>query len=95
MQAVQHCENKAIFVRAFHAPEGNVVIVQDLGQGIPETVLIRWAEPFASDRKDGLGLGLAISEAIAHQHSGQLNLENLPSGARATLILPEPPKVGP
>lgn len=54
--------------------------VLDSGPGVPAEVIQRWGEPFVSTRREGLGLGLAISREIAHQHGGQLRLANRPEG---------------
>lgn len=65
------------------------VLVRDHGQGVPAEVLDHWGAPFKTTRKHGLGLGLAISRSIAHQHQGRLNLRNHPQGgAEAVLALP-------
>lgn len=63
--------------------------LRDSGPGVPAEVLARWGDPFVSTRREGLGLGLAISRAIAEQHHGQLLLRNHPEGgAEAELQLP-------
>jgi signal transduction histidine kinase len=68
-----------------------LVRLHDSGPGLPAEVLARWGDPFVSTRSDGLGLGLAISRAIAEQHGGQLLLRNHPDGgAVAELLLPLP-----
>jgi len=60
--------------------------VLDSGPGVPAEVLERWGEPFVSTRREGLGLGLAISREIARQHGGQLHLANRPEGGTEVLL---------
>jgi signal transduction histidine kinase len=74
--------------------------VEDSGGGFQEAFLSRAFDPFARDvegSKDqgGAGLGLAIVRAIARAHGGTARAENIPGGARVTMILAdegEPPR---
>ena len=50
----------------------------------------RLFEPFASTKPGGLGLGLAVSRAIAEAHGGSLRAEACASG-NFRLILPIEP----
>jgi PAS domain S-box-containing protein len=61
--------------------------VIDNGPGVddPENIF----EPFISTKKNGMGIGLAVSRSIVEAHEGQLWAENNPDfGARFTLRLP-------
>lgn len=64
--------------------------VLDSGGGIAETDLAKVFDPFFTTKPvgEGLGLGLAISYGIVHDAGGQLQVENLPGGARFSLTLP-------
>lgn len=64
--------------------------VLDSGGGIKDTDLARVFDPFFTTKPvgEGLGLGLAISYGIVHEAGGQLQVENLPGGARFSLTLP-------
>jgi signal transduction histidine kinase len=65
------------------------VSVSDSGDGIPQPILDRIFEPFATSKEHGTGLGLAISHRIAKEHDGVLLAENqTEGGAIFTLELP-------
>ncbi len=64
-------------------------IVRDTGPGMPGDVLPHVFEPFFSTRDGGLGLGLSLSESMAHDMGGTLTAFNLtPHGAEFRLSLP-------
>ena len=71
------------------------IIVTDNGPGIPESELPRVFEPFYRVEKSrsretgGAGMGLAVAQAIARSHGGEIRLQNLPAGGlQASLELP-------
>jgi signal transduction histidine kinase len=51
-----------------------LVSVQDSGPGIPAEDRERIFDPFYTTKHDGMGLGLAISSALAARHGGKLRL---------------------
>jgi len=70
-----------------------VLDVADTGPGLPPEVLPRLFEPFFSTREGGLGLGLTLSESLAHAQGGRLSAgPATQGGACFSLRLPlEPP----
>ena len=64
-----------------------VIKVIDNGPGIAETEVI--FEPFVTTKKNGLGIGLAVSRLITEAHGGRLWAENTPNGG-ATFCLALP-----
>jgi signal transduction histidine kinase len=63
--------------------------ITDSGPGIPNSARARLFEPFFTTKPTGTGLGLAVSQAIAHAHGGRIDAANAPSGgALFTLSLP-------
>jgi two-component system sensor kinase FixL len=69
--------------------EGGRVVVEvvDTGPGLPESIAEQIFEPFRSTKSSGLGLGLAISRAIAEAHGGMLTA-GTGKGGYFRLVLP-------
>jgi signal transduction histidine kinase len=73
--------------------DANEMIIQviDNGSGIGETDEI--FDAFVTSKNSGLGIGLALSRAIAEAHGGRLWAENNPSGgATFSLTVPLSPR---
>jgi signal transduction histidine kinase len=82
------------FVKIGAERNGNSVLVRvdDTGPGIPPSVRKHLFQPFVSEGKNGLGLGLALSRQTLLDHGGDLWAEETESsGARFRLRLPCPP----
>ncbi len=63
------------------------IIVSDSGRGIAPGEAERIFEPFVSGKSSGMGLGLAVSRAIAEAHGGTLDSRSGPHG-EFYLVLP-------
>jgi two-component system sensor kinase FixL len=70
-----------------HDPQHVRIVVTDNGPGIPSASLERVFEPFVSGKPTGMGLGLAVSRAIAEAHGGTLDAMPGPRG-EFRLVLP-------
>lgn len=63
--------------------------VRDTGPGLAPGVQEQLFRPFFSTKEKGTGLGLAVTQAIVHNHAGQISAENAPGGGAAfTIRLP-------
>ena len=62
--------------------------VADNGPGVNSAVIPTLFEPLASDKANGLGLGLAISRTIVEGHGGMLWLANSAEGATFCMTIP-------
>ncbi len=72
------------------AGRGSVIKLDviDNGQGVPESLRSLLFLPLVTGRRDGTGLGLALSQQIASAHGGLLTFEPLEQGSRFRLLLP-------
>lgn len=80
-----------IEVHLLHDPgKGRVEIrVVDNGCGIPEEALEKVFEPYFTTKKQGIGLGLALTKRILEEHAGEISLLSRPGqGTQVTLKLP-------
>jgi len=69
--------------------EGVEVAIEDRGPGLPDEIRARLFHPFATGRRGGVGLGLALAHRIVVLHGGRIRLEDRPGGGtRALLTFP-------
>jgi signal transduction histidine kinase len=77
-----------VTVRQLQQRDRLLVVVEDNGPGVAETVADRLFEPFETTKRNGMGLGLTLARQIVEAHAGALHWENLPGGgARFTVAL--------
>jgi two-component system, NtrC family, C4-dicarboxylate transport sensor histidine kinase DctB len=89
--AVEGCTNAAITVTVQADLPLARITVRDSGTGIAPDDLLRVTEPFFSTKVsgEGLGLGLAISQAIVTEFGGGIEIAStLGSGTEITVSLP-------
>lgn len=78
-----------IVIEGFAAGKHVCIQVDDNGPGVPAELLPRLFLPFVSNKPGGLGMGLAISQALARSLGGTLDCETAPGGgARFRFTLP-------
>ena len=63
--------------------------VRDSGPGIADNAIEKMFAPFESTKKDGMGLGLAISRSLIESHSGELTIDgSYRNGAAFVVTIP-------
>lgn len=78
-----------VTVSLFKEGDEAVIVVEDQGEGIPESILKQVEEPFFTTKEDGTGLGLAICRRLIDENSGTLTLESTVGiGTKAVIRLP-------
>ncbi len=78
-----------IEVAVLPVPEGVEIAIEDRGPGLPEEIRARLFHPFATGRRGGVGLGLALAHRIVVLHGGRIRIEDRPGGGtRAMLFFP-------
>ena len=94
LDAVEIADRKSILIRASRE-EGQAarcrIVISNSGPAIAPDVLQRMFEPFVTTKPagKGLGLGLMLSNHIAHSFGGELRARNLtPCGAEFAVTLP-------
>ncbi len=63
--------------------------IKDHGVGVPEDLLQRIFDPYFTTKKDGSGLGLAVTYSIVQKHGGHIEVESQPNvGTTFHIYLP-------
>nr|WP_249135201.1 ATP-binding protein [Bradyrhizobium sp. AUGA SZCCT0222] len=94
LDAVESADRKSILIRASREQGQTArcrIVISNSGPAIAPDVLQRMFEPFVTTKPagKGLGLGLMLSNHIAHSFGGELRARNLtPCGAEFAVILP-------
>lgn len=88
-EAMLVTDKRVLTLRAYPSKNAVVICVKDTGKGLSQTDFATLYEPFASDKANGLGVGLSICRTIIHNHNGQLWAErNPPQGSCFYISLP-------
>ncbi|HTP49919.1 MAG TPA: ATP-binding protein [Anaeromyxobacteraceae bacterium] len=75
--------------------EGRVSVeVEDTGPGIPETVRPNLFKPFFTTKREGNGLGLAISARIVAEHGGHIGYRCPSTGGTIFTVALQPVRAG-
>lgn len=80
-----------VTVRLSSGSAGAAIAVSDNGAGLTDDVMARLFRPYASTKRGGLGLGLAIARRLARLHGGDIAIDpgRAGGGATFTLLLPD------
>jgi signal transduction histidine kinase len=91
LNAIQAMDGKGGILAVETSTEnGNVrVLIRDSGVGIPEEDLKKIFDPFYTTKKEGTGMGLALTYSIIADHSGKIDIDSTPgSGTTVKVTLP-------
>lgn len=91
VEALQQTEAPVIALDVEARIEEVVIRVSDNGPGLAPGMRERLFTPFATDKRDGLGLGLVISRDIVAGFGGELSLAPSPAGASFVIRLARAP----
>lgn len=79
--------NDDVEVRLSRLPQWLRIEVLDRGNGMNEAVLQNALMPFYSTKRNGTGLGLALTREIIEAHSGRISLQNRNDGGLCVTVL--------
>ncbi|NOH95433.1 ATP-binding protein [Vibrio sp. 99-70-13A1] len=90
IQAMENQNDKLIVISQEISTDKQLLIhIDDNGPGIESSKISTFFEPFHTTKKNGLGLGLSLSQQIVETMNGQLTACNSSlGGARFTISLP-------
>ncbi len=75
IEAMEETSDPKLTIRC-HNPE--LISIADNGPGIPEDKLEQIFIPFFTTKKNGSGIGLALSQQIMHLHKGKIDVKSEP-----------------
>jgi nitrogen fixation/metabolism regulation signal transduction histidine kinase len=88
-QAVAEVKRPRIVICTQRDAASARLTVRDNGIGFPTDILVRAFEPYVTTKARGTGLGLAIVKKIVEEHSGSIQIRNVPpAGAEVAILLP-------
>ncbi|GGL08240.1 ATP-binding protein [Deinococcus radiotolerans] len=90
LEAMAGVPRRHLSLRVRSAETSWALTVQDSGAGLTGAALANLFQPFQTSKREGLGLGLSLSQTLAQGMGGDLSGENaVAGGARFTLTLPQ------
>jgi two-component system, LuxR family, sensor kinase FixL len=81
VEAMEGSQKRELAVSTASGKDGIVTIgVADTGSGIAPEVMSQLFQPFVTNKRHGMGVGLSISRTIVEAHGGQIEVEPNPGG---------------
>ena len=82
--------SRKLTVSSSKSGSGVLIAVSDTGKGFAREDIDRLFNAFYTTKRDGMGMGLAISRSIVKSHGGRIwATHNTPHGAIFQFLLPE------
>jgi signal transduction histidine kinase len=91
LNAIEAMRGGEIVVSSYDKEDKVMIEISDNGPGIPEENINRVFVPFFTTRKEGTGMGLAITQRIIADHQGTIDLKSI-LGVGTTFFLSFPKK---
>lgn len=89
------CSNAQLDNREENGGYHVCIEISDKGTGIPPEMLGNIFDPYFTSKKDGHGLGLAVTHSIVRKHGGRIEVESEEGqGTNFTIYLPASPGAG-
>lgn len=80
IEALRDAKHRELTVQTIGRSGAQEVAIWDTGPGIDSSVAEKLFTPFLTTKKDGMGIGLSISQSIIESHEGRLWAEPNPGG---------------
>lgn len=85
----------AVRLHILAEPGSAALVVDDTGPGPPAALAATIHEPFVTGKPEGVGLGLAVAQAVAAEHGGTLSWSRHGDRTRFAIRLPLPTLAAP
>lgn len=81
VEAMESSQKRELVISTASGNDGMVTIsVADTGSGIAPEMMSQLFQPFVTNKRHGMGVGLSISRTIVEAHGGQIGVEPNPAG---------------
>jgi two-component system, LuxR family, sensor kinase FixL len=81
VEAMESSQKRELVISTESGNDDMVTIsVADTGSGIAPEIMSQLFQPFVTNKRDGMGVGLSISRTIVEAHGGKIGVEPNPGG---------------
>jgi two-component system sensor kinase FixL len=81
VEAMEASQRRELIISTAAGDDDMVVVsVADTGSGIAPELMSQLFQPFVTNKRDGMGVGLSICRTIVEAHGGQITVEPNPGG---------------
>jgi two-component system sensor kinase FixL len=81
VEAMETSQRRELVISTAAGTDGMLTIsVTDTGAGIAPEIIPQLFQPFVTNKRHGMGVGLSISRTIVEAHGGQISVEPNPAG---------------
>ena len=81
VEAMETSPRRELVISTAAGTDGMIAIgVADTGTGIAPEIMSQLFQPFVTNKRHGMGVGLSISRTIVEAHGGQIGVEPNPAG---------------